>query len=101
MLLKELKKLTHIDKVRLHSLEPSLYQLSVEIDGQEHYVKNNKGRFLTSHNKLELQSLFKDKTVGAMVLCHQSAYDEMVGHPPSGGNSLEVPLGNTDLAWRN
>lgn len=98
MMLKELKKITHVDKVKLHSLESNLYQLSVVIGDQEDYVKTDKGRFLTSHNKLELQALFKDKTVGSMVLCHQSAYDEMVGQPIGTGNHLEVPLGNTHLA---
>lgn len=98
MQLKDLKKLTHVDKVKLHSLESNLYQLSIVIGDQEHYVTRDNGRFLTSHNKLELQSLFKDKSVGAMVLCHQSAYDEMVGQPLGRGNGLEVPLGNSDLA---
>lgn len=98
MLLKELKKISVVDKVKLHSLESNLYQLSIVIDGQEKYIKTDQGRFLTSHNKLELQALFKDKTVGSMVLCHQSAYDEMVGQPIGKGNALEVPLGNTDLS---
>ena len=53
---------------------------------------------MTSHNKLALQALFKGKTVGATVLCHQSAYDEMVGQPIGTSNVLEVPLGNTDLS---
>jgi hypothetical protein len=94
MLLKELKKISRIDKVKLHSLESNLYQLSVVIEGNEEYIKTDNGHFLTSHNKLELQALFKDKTVGAMVLCHQSAYDEMVGQPVGMGNILEVSLGN-------
>ncbi len=98
MLLKELKKISVVDKVKLHSLESNLYQLSIVIDGQEEYIKTDQGRFLTSHNKLELQALFKDKAVGSMVLCHQSAYDEMVGQPIGRGNAMEVPLGNTDLS---
>ncbi|QUX94882.1 hypothetical protein C0J08_05415 [Marinomonas sp. CT5] len=98
MLLKELKKISHVDKVKLHSLESNLYQLSVVIGDREDYVLTEHGRFLTSHNKLDLQALFKDKTVGAMVLCHQSAYDEMVGQPVGMNNSLEVPLGNTEMS---
>ena len=98
MLLKELKKISHVDKVKLHSLESNLYQLSVVIGEKEDYIKTDQGRFLTSHNKLDLQVLFKGKSVGAMVLCHQSAYDEMVGQPIGAGNTLEVPLGNTYLA---
>ncbi|RBP81907.1 hypothetical protein EBI01_11270 [Marinomonas rhizomae] len=98
MLLKELKNILHVDKVKLHSLESNLYQLSVVIGGIEEYVQTDVGRFLTRHNKLELQALFKGKTVGAMVLCHQSAYDEMIGQPIGTGNVLEVPLGNTSLS---
>jgi len=99
MLLKELKKIQHFDKVKVHSLESNLYQLSVMIGEEEHYILNDNGRFITSHNKLELQVLFKDKDVGSMVLCHQSAYDEMVGQPVGGGmNTLEVPLGNTAIS---
>lgn len=98
MLVNELKKITHFDKVNLHSLESNLYQLSVIIDGKEDYIETDNGRFLTSHNKLALQALFKGKTVGATVLCHQSAYDEMVGQPIGTSNVLEVPLGNTDLS---
>ncbi|BFM51050.1 DUF6482 family protein [Marinomonas sp. THO17] len=99
MELKQLKHTQHFDKVKLHSLESNLYQLSVVVDGQEEYVVDGKGRFVTSHNKLDLQSLFKEKQVDSMVLCHQSAYDEMVGQPiGAGGNVLEVPLGNTNLS---
>lgn len=37
--------------------------------------------------------------VGEMVLCHQSAYDEMVGQPmKKDGNMLEVPVGNSSLS---
>ncbi|MGO2355655.1 MAG: DUF6482 family protein [Marinomonas foliarum] len=98
MLLKELKKILHVDKVKLHSLESNLYQLSVVIDGDEQYIETDNGRFITSHNKLDLQALFKGKSVGATVLCHRSAYDEMIGQPIGVGNILEVPIGNTDLA---
>ena len=98
MLLKELKKISHVDKVKLHSLESNLYQLSVVIGDKEDYVQTEYGRFLTSHNKLDLQALFKDKTVGEMVLCHQSAYDEMVNQPVGVGNTLEVPLGNAEFS---
>ena len=98
MQLKELKKISHIDKVKLHSLESNLYQLSIVIGEKEEYIKTNEGRFLTSHYKLDLQAVFKGKSVGAMVLCHQSAYDEMVGQPIGVSNALEVPLGNTELS---
>lgn len=82
----------HIDKVMIHSLESNLYQVSVLIQGQEHYITDNKGKIVHSHNKLELQALFDDIKVDEMVLSHVSAYDEMIGLP-STNNRLEVPLG--------
>ena len=94
MTLTELAKITSVEKVCIHSLESNLYQLSIIVSGEEHYIQDVKGRFLTSHNKLDLQHLFSDKSVGSMVLCHQSAYDEMVGQPIGEGNILEVPIGN-------
>ena len=82
------------EKVCIHSLESNLYQLSVIVKGQEHFIVDHHGALLKSHNKLELQQLFVGKDVKQMVLCHQSAYDEMVGQPVGEGNVLEVPLGN-------
>jgi len=96
--MKELSKLTTVDKVTIHSIDLSMYIVSVWISGREHYVVDKHQRPLTSHNKLELQALFERKDVGAMVLRHQSAYDEMVGQPlRDTSNELEVPLGNREL----
>ncbi|MBM6551329.1 hypothetical protein JQX58_09580 [Marinomonas ostreistagni] len=94
MKIADLHDIQSFEKVRIHSLESNLYQLSVVIDGQEHYLHDQRGELLKSHNKLELQQLFEGKQVEQMVLCHQSAYDEMVGQPVGEGNTLEVPLGN-------
>lgn len=95
MQVKELQSVLSFDKVVIHSLAPNLYQVSVMMDGEEAFLLNGKGRFLTSHNKQDLQDLFKDKQVGAMVLRHQSAYDEMLGQPiRESTNCLEVPIGN-------
>ncbi|SBS24575.1 hypothetical protein MAQ5080_00035 [Marinomonas aquimarina] len=93
MTLSELAKISTIEKVCIHSLESNLYQLSIISNGEEHYITDQKGKFVTSHNKLDLQHMFDDKHVDEMVLCHQSAYDEMVGQPIGETNVLEVPLG--------
>ncbi|CUB03114.1 DUF6482 family protein [Marinomonas fungiae] len=94
MTLSELAKISTIEKVCIHSLESNLYQLSIITEGEEHYITDQKGRFLTSHNKLDLQQIFDGKRVEKMVLRHQSAYDEMVGQPEGQTNVLEVPLGD-------
>lgn len=98
MRVKDLNNLVSFEKVIIHSLAPNLYQLSVVVGGEESFVENDKGTLLSSHNKQDLQALFKDKEVIAMVLHQQSAYDEMVGQPIRElANRLEVPIGNTDL----
>jgi hypothetical protein len=93
MLLSEVKLLPHVDKVRIHSLESNLYQVSILVGEDEHYVFSAPGKFLRSHNKLDLLAQFEGMSVGSTVLCHQSAYDEMVGQPlRDQANLLEVPI---------
>ncbi len=89
----ELEKVNVIEKVKIHSLMPNLYQVSVIIAGEEFYLEDSKGRHISRPNKIELQQMFEGMNVGQTVLCHQSAYDEMVGQPMGTGNVLEVPLG--------
>ena len=96
--LKDLRKLSSVDKVIIHSHDLSLYLVSIVVDGEEHYLVDSEGRPVRSHNKLVLQSLFERHQVKQMVLRQQSAYDEMVGQPPkSGDNTLEVSLGDNKL----
>ena len=99
MQVKELQGMPSFEKVVIHSLAPNLYQVSVVVGSEEVFVSDGKGRFLSSHNKQDLQNLFKGKLVGSMVLRQQSAYDEMVGQPLRvSTNCLEVPIGNSDLS---
>lgn len=95
----DLPNLPQIDSVIIQSLDFCLYQLFIAVDGRELLVTDRDGRPLRSHNKLQLQALFQNLNPGNIILRQQSAYDEMVGHPPrESSNQLEVPLGNTDLA---
>ena len=95
----QVKMLKNIDRVVIHSLDRSVYQVSVEVGGLEHYVITNKGLPVKAYNKLDLQGLFKRVNVREMVLRHESAYDEMVGQPVrEESNTLEVRLGGTELS---
>ena len=77
----------------IHSLDPSIYQVSVELDGIERPLWETPERLLTRRNLTALRELFSALEIGALVLRQQSAYDEMVGQPQRGGaNTLEVPL---------
>lgn len=93
MKLSDLEKIETIEKVKIHSLAPNLYQVSIIVNGEEHFILDDLGRHLSSHNKIELQKIFEHRHVLKSVLCHQSAYDEMVGQPIGSSNVLEVPLG--------
>ena len=94
----QLKRMDTIEKVVIHSVDLSLYLVSILVDQKEHYITDAKGRLLRSHNILELQALFERLPVESMVLRQQSAYDEMVGQPlKTAANTMEVPLGNNRL----
>jgi len=96
----QLHSLSLIDKVVIHSIDQSLYQLSVSIDGVEYYVADNKGKLLRAFNIVDLQKQCRGLNYAEMVLRHQSAYDEMIGHDDTqpGANTLEVPLKDNQLA---
>ncbi|GGY48658.1 hypothetical protein GCM10011297_22100 [Bacterioplanes sanyensis] len=94
----QVRQLSQIDKVVIHSLDLCLYQVSVWVNGEEQYVTDSKGKLLRSFNLLNLQTLFEGLPVTQMVLRQQSAYDEMVGQPSrEHSNALEVPLSNNSV----
>ena len=98
MPLSKLEKFFYIDKLVIHSLDLALYQVSVVVDGKEHFVTDDKGKFLRAHSILELQKQCRNLKVNKQVLRQQSAYDEMVGQPNrSGTNELEVLLKDNEL----
>ncbi|EKO3863863.1 hypothetical protein JFR02_003013 [Vibrio harveyi] len=98
MPLSKLEKFFYIDKLVIHSLDLALYQVSVLVDGEEHFVTDDKGKFLRAHSILELQKQCCNLKANKQVLRQQSAYDEMVGQPSrSGTNELEVLLKDNDL----
>jgi len=99
--LSELRKQKFIEKVILHSHDQSLYLISVLFDGEERYVTDEKGNFLKSFSKLELQSKFDRLIVGQMILRHQSPYDEMIGlTEEKSDNTLEVLIGGEAYAYQ-
>ncbi|TMX33437.1 hypothetical protein DA096_10070 [Vibrio rotiferianus] len=93
MPLSKLEKFFYIDKLVIHSLDLALYQVSVLVDGEEHFVTDDKGKFLRAHSILELQKQRRNLKANKQMLRQHSAYDEMVGQPSSiGTNELEVLL---------
>jgi hypothetical protein len=102
MLLKlsQLRHLDQVDKIIFNSIEASLYQLSLEIDGKEYYITNDKGEMLRAFNLIKLQQMTRGLKSKKMVLRHNSPYDEMIGLDEvtqERSNTLEVTLGDNDL----
>lgn len=94
----KLAKYFFVDKLIYHSIDISLYQVSVVLEGQEHYVTDDKGKVLRSFKLIELQKTLSGVKAKETVLCHESAYDEMIGGPEKiSPNTLEVPLGDNQL----
>jgi hypothetical protein len=92
-----LEHYAQFDKLVIHSLEMSLYQASVVLDGEEHYVTHDNGSLLRAHNVVDMRRLCQNLSAKEVVLRQDSAYDEMVGSPiKHGQNTLEVPLGRLD-----
>ncbi len=98
MPLSKLEQFFYFDKLVIHSLDLALYQVSVVVDGKEHFVTDDKGKFLRSHSILELQKQCRNLKANKQVLRQQSAYDEMVGQPSRNNtNELEVLLIDNEL----
>ena len=83
-----------VQKLIISSLEQSLYQAIVVVDGTEHVVWKNAQKTLSTRSLVEMRELFEALDIPEVVLRHESPYDEMIGHTPNiRGNRLEVPLG--------
>ncbi len=93
--LSSLEQFAQFDKLIIHSLEMSLYQASVMIDGHEHYITEENGQLIRSHNVVDMRRLCHNIDAKEVVLRQDNAYDEMIGSPIKvGENILEVPLGS-------
>ncbi|WP_281286373.1 DUF6482 family protein [Pleionea sediminis] len=92
--LQQLKMLQPLDKIIVHSIGMSLYQVSIIKDNRTYWLANSNGNLFKANNVLTVQKLFRSLNFLLMVLRHESAYDEMIGHDDTSpkNNRLEVPL---------
>lgn len=96
--LSKLEKYFVVEKLIYHSVDLSLYQASAIIDGQEHYITDDKAVLIRSINLVELQKRLREVSAEQSVLRHTSAYDEMIGGAEKPDtNALEVPLADNQL----
>ena len=85
-----------IEKLVINSLEQSLYQALVVIDGEEQLVWHDERKTLTTRSLSAMRELFEAFEVAEVVLRHESSYDEMIGlGSADGGTRMEVPLGKS------
>lgn len=92
--LQQLQQSVGLGRVVIHSLDFSIYVAYAEFGGDEALlITEADGRPLRTRNVTEMKQRLVSVPTPALVLRHQSAYDEMVGQPVrSGDNRLEVPL---------
>ena len=95
--LDKLRKYFYIDKLIYHSVDLSLYIVSVIIDNEEYYIVDKQGKYLKAASLIELQQQLSSIESKETVLKHSSPYDEMIGGPDKAENILEVPLADNQL----
>ena len=77
----------------IHSLEQALYQVTLEVDGEERLLVEKDGRTFRRHSLQQVREALQTLPVASLRLRQQSAYDEMIGQPArEGSNVLEVTL---------
>jgi len=85
-----------IEKLLVMSYEPDLYLAKVVINGENHLVYRAPGEILKEFSQLHLKKHFKGLNIQRTYLIHNSAYDEMIGNPPSANTPLEFKIANPD-----
>ena len=89
-----IQKIGFVDKAIIHCHDQSLYLLSVILNGVEHFVIDEKGVFIKSFNKLNLEVHLLGVKVGKTALRQQTPFDEMIGlSEERTDNIMEVVLG--------
>ena len=77
----------------VHSLDGSLYQVTVRTWCGEHLLVEDDGRPFRRHSLNAVREALRDMPVTSMVLRQRSAYDEMIGQPMrTGSNEMEIPV---------
>ena len=77
----------------VHSIEGSIYQLSVIIAGREMRVVESDGKAFKRRSIQEVREVLRTSCVERLVLRQESAYDEMIGQDVrQQNNALEVQL---------
>lgn len=91
--LAEFAALDHPLPVIIWSLEQALYQVTVDMNGEEKLLTENDGSTFRRNGLSAVRRDIAHLPLASLVLRHQSAYDEMVGQPArEGSNRMDLPL---------
>ncbi len=85
-----------LTKVVIHSLERMLYQISVELDGEERLLYGEDGEPFRSFSLEDIRELLEPLQINELVLRHQNTFDEMCGQPETQDTHAFEAL----LAWQ-
>jgi hypothetical protein len=83
---------TTFDHLQLTSLEGDVYYAFLTANGNQQRVVDDQGASVIFRGISAAMKRFEHLNIGSASLLQRSAYDEMVGQPPSADNLLEVPL---------
>jgi len=76
----------------IHSLDGSLYQVTVVNGEQEQLLVGKNGKPFRENSLAGARRALRDLPVASLTLRHSSAYDEMIGQPTRDTNTMEIPL---------
>lgn len=94
LLFKKLQKNEPLQRVIIHSLSPSLYQISVQVDGAECLLWEDEETPVRGKNLSDMRRKMNKFTINDLVVRQERDYEEMIGQPPEANDeTMEVPLG--------
>lgn len=83
--------------VTIHSLTPTLYQVTLTLRGHEQLLAYDDGRPYRAKNLQNVREMLSSMPVDSIKMRHESAYDEMVGQPArQASNAIEIGLAPLD-----
>ena len=82
----------NISELQIRSIEGALYTLSVEFNGQQFHVMDDKGNVSIHRSAEAAKRACAGLDVEQTVIVHQSAYDEMIGMPAKDQAALEMKV---------
>ncbi len=96
LLFTELAQLQPIKRAIIVSLDMSIYQLMVTTGRGDKLVWESAEQPLTARSIGALRKRLEHLAIDAVALRHDSAFDEMIGQPLQGSNTLDITLAAGD-----